>query len=402
MKKLVKIITYMVAFVSLFSVIVSCSGSGGGGGGDVATGLLSIGLTDAPPLRNTYAAIYVTVEEIQVKHEDSAGWEILTGPDLNLPQTVNLLDLVGGVIADLGAVELATGHYTQMRLILGSEPDDPIFHRFANYLILEGDDENPIELKVPSGYQTGIKLVNGFDIKVEGATELVLDFDALKSVVQAGNSGKWILKPTIKVIDTVVNSVGGVINDENGVPLEGAMISAQLNSSPDGVEVANETLSDADGRYFMYLPLNRTSSPYNIVATATKTVADTEVVYDPACSQLESSEAMAYIADFMLSPSESGLLHVTIAGLPEDTELVDTVTLSIQQVHDPCGLIEVQSSTWTNEGLLITEDFTLPVGDYKIGVTLYYNNNVYFDDRTAEVTIPDTTDISFDFSIPAP
>ena len=221
-------------------------------------------------------------------------------------------------------------------------------------------------------------------------------------MVQAGNSGKWILKPTIKVIDTVVNSVGGVINDENGVPLEGAMISAQLNSSPDGVEVANETISDADGRYFMYLPLNRTSSPYNIVSTATKTVADTEIVYEPACSQLESSEAMAYIADFMLSPSESGILHVTIDDLPDDTELVDTVTLSIQQVHETCGLIEVQSSTWTNEGLLITEDFTLPVGDYKIGVTLYYNNNVYFDDRTAEVTIPDTTDISFDFSIPAP
>ena len=400
MKKLVKIITYMVAFVSLFSVIVSCSGSGGGGGGDVATGLLSIGLTDAPPLRNTYAAIYVTVEEIQVKHEDSAGWEILTGPDLNLPQTVNLLDLVGGVIADLGAVELATGHYTQMRLILGSEPDDPIFHPFANYLILEGDAENPIELKVPSGYQTGIKLVNGFDIQVEGATELLLDFDALKSVVQAGNSGKWILKPTIKVIDTVVNSVGGVINDENGVPLEGAMISAQLNSSPDGVEVANETISDADGRYFMYLPLNRTSSPYNIVSTATKTVADTEVVYDPACSQLESSEAMAYIADFMLSPSESGILHVTIASLP-DTTLDDTVTLSIQQVHDPCGLIEVQSNIWTNDGSPIAEDFTLPVGNYIIGVTLYYNN-AYFDDRTAEVTIPDTTDLLFDFSPPAP
>ena len=58
------------------------------------------------------------------------------------------------------------------------------------------------EMKVPSGYESGIKLVRTFTITEGDITELILDFDAAKSIVKAGNSGKYILKPTIKVIGT--------------------------------------------------------------------------------------------------------------------------------------------------------------------------------------------------------
>jgi hypothetical protein len=34
-----------------------------------------------------------------------------------------------------------------------------------------------------------------------------LDFDASRSIVKAGSSGKWLLKPTIKVLDTEEYSV---------------------------------------------------------------------------------------------------------------------------------------------------------------------------------------------------
>ena len=90
------------------------------------------------------------------------------------------------------------------------------------------------ELKVPSGYQTGIKIVKGFSIAVSQTTELLLDFDAAKSVVQAGKSGKWLLKPTIKVLESMENLVSGVIDD--GVnPIAGAMVSAQFYD-PDALD----------------------------------------------------------------------------------------------------------------------------------------------------------------------
>jgi hypothetical protein len=373
MNKFLSLSTYGSSFLLLFIALVSCSGTGSDTVGGGAVGLLSIGLTDAPPERNMYEGIYVTIEEVQVKHANKAGWDILSGPDLNLPQTFNLLDLKDGAIADLGAVELTTGHYNQMRLILGTEPVGKQ-HNFANYLILKDDVENPIPLKVPSGNQTGIKLVSGFDIEVEGSTDLVLDFDARKSIVQAGNSGNWHLKPTIKVIESVVNSVSGMIDDENGDPVEGALLSAQLYTPPDEVEGVNETFSNGDGLYFMYLPLNGTSTPYNIVATATETSEDnTDVVYEPACHVLDSTDTKAYTVNFVLTPAAvTGMLSGTIDGLPEPGIEDDYyVYLSIRQLVDCDGIdgletmVEVEYRKIANVagGAISYGPIALPVGE---------------------------------------
>ncbi|MDL1978816.1 MAG: DUF4382 domain-containing protein, partial [Deltaproteobacteria bacterium] len=54
---------------------------------------------------------------------------------------------------------------------------------------------------------SGIKILHGFDINKGQTTELILDFDASRSIVKAGSSGKWLLKPTIKVLDTEEYSV---------------------------------------------------------------------------------------------------------------------------------------------------------------------------------------------------
>ncbi|MGB3648593.1 MAG: DUF4382 domain-containing protein, partial [Desulfobulbales bacterium] len=186
--------------------LISCGGSDS----PAATGTLNIKLTDAA---TSHQAVYVTIKEVHVHHE-TGGWETL--PELDLPRTVNLLELVNGVMLDLGIAELAAGHYNQMRLILedseGSPgPQDPpdnnilgLPHPSFNYLIDANNEDFP--LKVPSGGNTGIKLVNGFVIVADQANELVLDFDAHRSIVQKGNED-FGLKPTIKVLETVDNTV---------------------------------------------------------------------------------------------------------------------------------------------------------------------------------------------------
>jgi hypothetical protein len=196
-----RLVYVCMAFV--MAMVFSACGGGGGGGvaGSGTTGTLSLGLTDVP---GDYLNVFVTIDEVQVNHE-TEGWETLTG--LNLPQTFDLMTLQNGVIAPLGAVDIEAGHYNQMRLILSSDPG-------ANYLVIEGEEGEPdeeVDLKVPSGLQTGIKIVQGFDIEVAGSTELTLDFNAEKSIVQAGKSGKWLLKPTIKVLETITFSVSGVV-----------------------------------------------------------------------------------------------------------------------------------------------------------------------------------------------
>jgi hypothetical protein len=259
-----KLLKWLMASCAILLLVISLY-SCGGSGTPAATGTLDIKLTDAAtPL---YQAVYVTINEVHVHHE-TGGWEILTSPELALPQTVNLLELVNGVMLDLGIVELEAGHYNQMRLILEDsegEPDLPENnilgnpHPHFNYLI--DADDNDFPLKVPSGGNTGIKLVNGFDIVADRANELVLDFDAHRSIVLKGN-GDFGLKPTIKVLETVDNTVSGtVVEADDGPPIDAALISAQIYTPPadgldpkDEVIVESTTETEPDGTYTLLLP----------------------------------------------------------------------------------------------------------------------------------------------------
>ena len=215
------------------------------------TGTLSLGLADSST--DKYQAVYITVDEVHVKSnsassDDNKGWNLAASPK----KTYNLLNLVNGVTAILGEEELAAGRYNQIRLKLGKTPEsrnnifgDP--HPYACYVIFNDGDEDTATikpLKVPSGYQTGVKLVHQFEVIEGEVVELVLDFDACRSVVQASNGDKCILKPTIKVIDTLDKSVVmGMVTDNSAARLEGVSVSAQI-SDIDSARVVRTTLTD--------------------------------------------------------------------------------------------------------------------------------------------------------------
>ena len=186
--------------LSLILLMFVACGGGGGSGGDVATGTLSLSLTDASS--SDYQTVFVTIDEVQVHLGGSENnpnhWKSVDMPIS--PLTVDLFDLVNGVREDLGLVDLDAGRYTQMRLIIGNYPN-PDYHPFANYVITNAETPVVHELKIPSGHNTGFKVVNGFTINADQMTELILDFDATRSVIQAGSSGQWLLKPTVKAIE---------------------------------------------------------------------------------------------------------------------------------------------------------------------------------------------------------
>jgi len=144
-------------WIGLFSLLGL--GACGGSGGD---GTMSVGLTDAST--EAYSAVYVTVDEIRVNPKEGAadsdgGWVTIATPK----RTYNLLDLSNGVVEGLGQGALPSGSYNQIRLVIGDAPDtSPNIqchpHPFANYVI-DADDGEIHELTVPSGEQSGLKLV---------------------------------------------------------------------------------------------------------------------------------------------------------------------------------------------------------------------------------------------------
>jgi len=285
--------TTMILFALLVSLLAGCGG--GGGGGSQGTGTLALSMADAT--LPGFEAIYVTVDEVQVQR---SGWATVANPD----KTVNLLELVNGVRSELGVAELPAGHYTQMRLILGDQPDDGLNvlsepHPYANYFI--DDSGQAVELVVPSGMQTGIKIVQGFDINRNETTELVLDFNARESVVQAGSSGLWLIKPTVKVLDTETWAVvRGVVRD-GADPLQGVLVSAQVYDplsadQRDEVTVETATVTDENGEYALFLE----PGAYNLVAARIEAAQ----AYGPGCAAVEAGSDTAQTRDFDLTPTD--------------------------------------------------------------------------------------------------
>jgi hypothetical protein len=389
MFKVFKKLVYACVIILMVMPLVSCGGSGsdtaGGTNGTGTNGTLVLGLTDDP---GDYLNVYVTIKEVQVnqaaeEEEDDSGWLTVLTPG----ETFDLLVLQNGVIANLGLAELEAGQYNQMRLILDEEKPDA--HPYANYLVIEdeeGEDPIEVELKVPSGFKTGIKIVHGFTIVASGATELILDFDANKSIVQAGKSGKWLLKPTIKVLETVTNSVSGTVDTGVDAWLEGAMVSAQIYDPgaadpKDEVTVAGATVSDILGDYFMYLPPNT----YNIVASMEG--------YLPACLVVAATGYLDYTDNnFTLTAADP---TGTVTGTVEVDGLTtaDSALFSIRQTID-CGSGEVAievASFSVAEGAT-SVPIILPVGSYVVVVSA---EGEVTHDEAIDVQADTTTDVIF-------
>lgn len=336
-----------------------------GVGGD--TGRLSLSLTDKPT--DEYQAVYVTIKEIAVHAADDTAdsWTIVATPN----RTFNLMALANGVREQLGLVSLSAGHYTQLRLIIGDLADGGVNilnqpHPYPNYVIdTDGDDHG---LKVPSGMQTGVKLVQGFDINENSTTELTFDFDASRSVVVAGNSGKYLLKPTIHVIDTSLASVisGTVTTTEglNTVGVGGALVSVQvydatLPDAKDQVAAYTSTFTDDTdldrGAYKFFFAVPSTGASFNLVASK----AD----FAPSSARLSVENGNAYTQDFaLLAPAAVGTVPVKITGATTDVP----VTISFRQEVTLDGtpvVIEVKSISVVNGD---PDPIDLPIGSYSV------------------------------------
>jgi hypothetical protein len=379
----------------LFLVVLMMTGCGGGGSSSISgeTGTLYLSIADATT--DEYQAVYVTIKEVWVhiggNEKNDRNWEVVASPD----ETYELLDLVNGVREELGISELLAGHYTQMRLIIGDAPDNGInlfseSHPYANYIIDNADTYH--ELKVPSGLQTGIKIVNGFDINAYETTELILDFDAMRSVVRAGSEGKWLLKPSIKVLDTRDDSIvrGAVTGagDETKEVLKRVLVSAQeydpsADDVKDRVLIQTSTLTDIyDGAYSIFIQ----PGVYNMVAYKDG--------YAPLCSKLDIGSDQERSLDLTLDSADTG----TVSGEIEigDPSPDQHVTLSFRQSAqcDP-GVpgdqqIEVKS---VNIAIPGSYSVILPVGTYRVvasthgSATQVYSDVVVFSGKDTEQNI---------------
>ena len=169
----------------LFLFIFGCSNSSDTAGS--GTGTMQIEMTDSPAF---YDAVNIVIDSVQVHistTDSVSGWTTLN----RTVTAYNLLEYVNGKTVTIGAATLPVGHYTQIRLYVGS----------GSTVVVDGITK---ALVTPSGSQSGIKL-NVNAVIVEDATYiLTIDFDANKSIVISGNSTSptYQLKPVIRALLT--------------------------------------------------------------------------------------------------------------------------------------------------------------------------------------------------------
>jgi hypothetical protein len=365
-------------------------------GGD--TGRLSLSLTDAAT--DQYHAVYVTVREVAVHAEGDMedAWTVVSSPN----KTVNLLDLINGVREQLALADLTAGHYTQLRLMIGETADGGVnirsqAHPFANYVIDDNDDYH--ELKIPSGLQTGVKIVQGFDIAENRTTELILDFDASRSVVAAGRSGRYLLKPTIQVLGTESAAIvsGTVTTPDaslNPVAVAGALVSAQVYDAmaadaKDRVVVRTATLSDDAGAYKLFIG----AGDYVFVAGR---LGEVEPVFAPVALPLSVAADTTPTQDFTVedvAAADLGTLDGTVAIASPATDAFVTISVrTTVTLTTGDAVVEVWTANVQDGG---TYSIKLPAGTYS--VVAWTSGRTTFEATGVAVTANATTSIPVSF-----
>ncbi len=185
---------YIVVFAIMALLISACNDNSTDANLTGQDGRLKIYISDSPSSLDSVVICVKRVEVHKSGSDSTSGWFIIN----DSTRYFDLLQLRNGATAVLGDSMLASGHYTQIRLIIGN----------GSYVVDGGVRH---DLIIPSGYQTGLKLTHEFTIDPGSLYELLLDFDVNRSIIITGN-GQYKLKPTCRIIPMILSgSISGMV-----------------------------------------------------------------------------------------------------------------------------------------------------------------------------------------------
>jgi hypothetical protein len=303
-----------VEIAAVMAAILMLSSCGGGGSASPSDtqGTLSIGLTDAPACGLDH--VNVTIQKVRVHQsatatDTDAGWtDIALAPAMR----VDLLTLTNGAFTTLGHTPLGAGHYSQIELVLAAnDASNPL----ANSVVPTGGAETA--LTTPSAQQSGLKLNADITIAANQMADFVLDFNACKSVVHAGNSGKYLLKPVISVIPSYVSGVSGYLDPS--LAGGGTLVSVQQ-----GGAIVKSTAPDSTGKFTLE-PVSPGTYDLVIAAPGHVTGVMTGVtVADQAVTVLNSA-ASTYNFDTAPEGSVGGTVTSAVAPIVASIDALQTL-----------------------------------------------------------------------------
>ena len=246
-----------LVLTSAAALLAACGGGGGDATPVAGMGTVRVALTDAPSCKvgnDDLKKVNVTVERVRI-HESgddmpmSGRWYDI---DVNPARKINLLDLTNGRLEELGTLPIPAGTYTQVRLVLRPNVGNAI----ANSVVL-ADQTAEISLRTPSAVQSGLKIIRPFTVAPSTLADLVIDFDACRSIVALGNGG-FLLKPVLTADLRTVAAIAGYVDPAAA----NVMVSAQKAG-----KVVRSTVPASDGAFVLAF-LDPANAPYDVVISA--------------------------------------------------------------------------------------------------------------------------------------
>lgn len=276
---------YFVAkSLSVLALGAALAACGGGDSDSTPTGTLSLGLTDAPV--DSLKSVFITFNGVSMKPAN--GEAIIF--EFDDPLTLDLLTLQGGNAAGLlDDATVQAGAYEWVRLDV-SEVDGDL------YVIDDNEGQHP--LTIPSGAQTGLKLVSGFTVPAGGFADFTIDFDVRKSIVDPKGLNGYKLKPALRLIDNVqAGAVSGMV--------DATLMSQQCDDSQNyaglvylfaGAKVTPDDFDSAEAEALMAVPATDvdTDGIYTFKA-AFLTEGEYTLAYTCGIDEMAISEELTFV-----------------------------------------------------------------------------------------------------------
>ena len=176
-------------------VVITSNGGSSTGGGNSSGGAegqsqpkFSLRITDAPV--DDVVKVVLTFTAVDMRTENDSDSVKFTYKNT---QEIDLMSLQGTKTASLlDKVPLVSNEYKEIRLLV----DDASMANFVEF-----ENGGVQELKIPGGSSSGLKIKGDVSVSSNRDSAFTIDFDLRQSLVTAGNSGKVLLKPVVRLID---------------------------------------------------------------------------------------------------------------------------------------------------------------------------------------------------------
>jgi len=181
--------------------VAACGGGNSSGMMDsMSQPQMKLSVSDAPVDGATHVVVVFTGVELT---GNSGNPVTITLPS---PMSIDLMTQSGTASAVLFDQPIPPGSYGQIRLMVTADGS-------ANNSYIDMADGSKFGLRIPSGAETGLKLVSGFTVPSSGVVDYTIDFDLRKAITcPPGQAPACILKPALRLVDnTAVGNIQGQV-----------------------------------------------------------------------------------------------------------------------------------------------------------------------------------------------